>query len=498
MALATASLSLAACGGQAPSPLPSGSSPVSAAPFPSASGTLFDVKSYGATGNGTSDDSAALQRALSQAAKVGGTVYLPAGTYACSTPVTLPSGVRIRGDGDVSWLKGQMVFASADRVEKLKVGAVGRSAVTNAANASGTVFSDCLFHGGGSTEGVNSSVLYLGGSQGNVSDIVFSRCQVERTSYVPPAGVNAYANGVGNTITIHEFCYLPHGGHVEHITFRDCHLGASNGQAAGALRMMMEAYTWDNNTGRVYHGWKDLTFEGCTIEASDTAGLDFADRVVTASGEHSSSGVLITGCTFLGAAKDPHGYGGSPITYECPTGIVITHNTFYASPQQAIGGSHVGRGVADAPGLLVESNTFDMTRSPVGLKHQAGTPCVNLVGFDSRVVNNTFIYNVGLGVVVEGDESAAAGNVVQGNTFTDQRTTAGEPTIELVDRQGRGCHDNHISANTITNRAAGAAGVIVQTSGGPNFAQGNTIYCGSGVPFVVQSGRLVQSGNQIH
>ena len=209
-------------------------------------------------------------------------------------------------------------------------------------------------------------MLYLGGSQGNVRDVTFTHCQIERTSYVPPAGVDAYADGVGNTITIHEFCYLPHSGHVEHITFDDCNLEAFNGTASGASRMMLEAFTWDNDTGLVYHGWNDFAFEGCTVQASDTGGRDFADR----GGRRQQttlfpSDVLVSGCTFLGAAKDDslRPTRGLPITYECPTGIVIRNNMSYSSPHEAIGGSHVGQGVTDAPGLLIEGNTFDMTKA---------------------------------------------------------------------------------------------------------------------------------------
>jgi len=491
---------LAACGGHAPSP-PVSVSPItpsaSAAPLPSASAKTYDVRSFGATGNGTSDDAGAIQRALREAAKVRGTVYLPAGTYLCSTPLTLPDSVRLAGEGDTSWLKGELIFASSDSIEKLRIGAVGRCAVTNADNADGTTFTDCRFHGGGSSAGVNSSVVYLGGPQGNVSHVLFVRCQIERTSYVPPHGVNTYADGVGNTITIHEFCYLPDSGHVEHITFQDCHLGASNGHATGALRMMMEAFTWDNHTGRVYHGWKDLTFDGCTIEASDTGGLDFADKQISPGGQHSSSGVLINGCTFLGAARSNSGYGGLPITYECPTGIVITNNTFYATPHQAIGGSHVGTGVRNAPGLLVQGNIFDMTRSPVGLTHDTGSPCINLVGFGSRVIDNDFVYDAGLGVVIEADVSPAVGNLIEGNTFTDRRSSGGEPTIEFVDDHSAGNHGNHVASNTITNHAAGAAGVIAQTGGGPNYVAGNTFLSAGSTPFVVQSGTLVHTGNQV-
>ena len=86
-----------------------------------------------------------------------------------------------------------------------------------------------------------------------------------------------------------------------------------------------------------------------------------------------------------------------------------------------------------------------------------------------------------------GGPLATTGNLVQGNTFTDTRTAGGESTIKLADDYGLGCRDNRITANTITNRGAGRAGVIAQTSGsGTNYATDNVIVCGSAVPFVVR------------
>jgi len=499
-ALAAVLSSPMACGGQAATVSPSPSAP-SVRPTPTArpSGPLIDVRSFGAVGNGSTDDSAALQDALASAASSGKTVYLPSGTYTCSSPLVLPSGVSIAGDGDTSWLKGKLVFASTDKVTDLKIGDAGAAAVTNARDASDTTFTDCRFHGGGSTMGTDSSVVYLGGSQGNVSHVLFSGCAIERTSYVPPPSVDAFAAGVGNTITIHEFCYLPHDGHVDHIIFRDCTLGAFNGRASGALRMLMEAYCWDGGTGRCYHGWHDLTFDHCLIEAGDTTDLDFADRTLTADpSRHAASGVLVTGCTFMGAHRDPGShYTGLPIVYECPTGIVITHNTFYATPHDAIGGSNVRPGITSAPDLEIEDNTFDMTRSPIGLQHSSGEACIALVGFDSRVVDNTFIYDEGMGVRVEADVTPAGGNLIEGNRFTDRRTSGGEPTIVFTGAPGLTCTDNKVIGNIILNLAAGGGGVIAQSVNGTNSATGNTISAGSATPFVAQQGKLVHSSNTV-
>lgn len=55
-----------------------------------------NAKQRGATGDGTTDDTAVIQAALT-AAQPGDTVYLPAGTYRTSAPLTVPPGVTLRG-----------------------------------------------------------------------------------------------------------------------------------------------------------------------------------------------------------------------------------------------------------------------------------------------------------------------------------------------------------------------------------------------------------------
>ena len=61
----------------------------------------YNVKDYGAIGDGIADDSAAINRAIVAAnAAGGGLVYAPAGTYfIANTAITLLSNVTFRGDG---------------------------------------------------------------------------------------------------------------------------------------------------------------------------------------------------------------------------------------------------------------------------------------------------------------------------------------------------------------------------------------------------------------
>jgi hypothetical protein len=65
-----------------------------------AAGSTFNVRSYGAAGNGVTDDTAAIGGAIAaaQAAGSGSTVYLPTGTYLYSA-VLNANGITIEGDG---------------------------------------------------------------------------------------------------------------------------------------------------------------------------------------------------------------------------------------------------------------------------------------------------------------------------------------------------------------------------------------------------------------
>lgn len=55
---------------------------------------------YGAAGNGTTDDTTALQNAINGvSAAGGGTLFFPAGTFKISAALTLPNGVSLLGVG---------------------------------------------------------------------------------------------------------------------------------------------------------------------------------------------------------------------------------------------------------------------------------------------------------------------------------------------------------------------------------------------------------------
>ena len=79
------------------------------APLRDKGGQVYNVKAYGAVGDYSADDTAAIQAAIDAAATApgapawataGGVVFFPAGTYRITSPLTLKSGVTLQGASD--------------------------------------------------------------------------------------------------------------------------------------------------------------------------------------------------------------------------------------------------------------------------------------------------------------------------------------------------------------------------------------------------------------
>ena len=58
---------------------------------------LINVYEFGAAGDGNTDDTPAIQKAIDAAAEKGATVYIPQGTFVCST-LKLKPHVGLKGD----------------------------------------------------------------------------------------------------------------------------------------------------------------------------------------------------------------------------------------------------------------------------------------------------------------------------------------------------------------------------------------------------------------
>ena len=125
----------------------------------------LNVRSYGATGNGKTDDTAAFVKAMRAAAKSRQRLFVPAGVYRVGR-LSMPNGVSLKGAGRrTTWLKGRLDFGSNEHISGLKIGPASATncAVHNLSGATNTVFAGCHFRGGGGEPGwVKSPVVSLG------------------------------------------------------------------------------------------------------------------------------------------------------------------------------------------------------------------------------------------------------------------------------------------------------------------------------------------------
>lgn len=71
-----------------------------ASPFPGLLGPVFNVRAFGAVGDGSTDDTAAIVAALAAAnAASGGEVYCPRGTYKITATLAIPANTKLCGQG---------------------------------------------------------------------------------------------------------------------------------------------------------------------------------------------------------------------------------------------------------------------------------------------------------------------------------------------------------------------------------------------------------------
>ncbi len=364
------------------------------------------VRSYGAVGNGTHDDTAALNRAMRAMAPSGGTVRLPRGTYKVSS-IRVPDGVRLVGAGmNASWIRGGVSYGSRVRLTDLKIGARGRT-FYNAPGARYSTFTRCRFRGGG-----DGYVVLLGDIDRSCSYITFKDCLIECN--LGKANWN-HSNPVNN-IRITENA-APGGAHVDHVTFDGCHVGVSNGVRKGSPRAGLEAYTWDS-TGTVTHGWSNLRIVDCVFEAADEFTIDLADTYRLGNGAVRSGPALIKGCTIKGGGKASDAQWGYSICIEAPVGVVVEDNTIYRASSNTIGTAPDTRpGVA---GPIFRNNRIDLTY-PNGIASRA--PYIYLRGQHPQFVDNRVIAARGTIFKIERTD----GVVVTGNDVT-----AGSATVWQV------------------------------------------------------------------
>lgn len=79
----------------------------------------LNVKDFGALGNGSTDDTAAIQAAINALPAAGGLIVIPAGTYVISASLTLKEGTQLEGCGPGTILR---VSSGSLGIDVIKIG----------------------------------------------------------------------------------------------------------------------------------------------------------------------------------------------------------------------------------------------------------------------------------------------------------------------------------------------------------------------------------------
>lgn len=172
---------------------------------------ILSVRSAGATGDGSTDDTAALQAAINTAVSQNKVLFIDSGTYVLTSTVSVPAGARLTGESFPILLATGSFFSDKSNPQPLiqvgkagETGTVewtdtmvsGRGAVAgaifieyNLASSSPSGSTDWTDFGGMPTgpSGLWDVHVRVGGFAG--SDLQINDCPIDRSTAIPPAPV---------------------------------------------------------------------------------------------------------------------------------------------------------------------------------------------------------------------------------------------------------------------------------------------------------------------
>ena len=138
------------------------------------------VAAYGARGDGATDDTKAIDRALSAATAAHKALYFPAGTYKVGA-LAVPRGADLVGAGARSWLSGRLEIAGDSRLRDMELGVKG-AALHFVDGASHTAFERVTFTGGGAMSGDGCVVSFESGAPRRTSPSATARSERTRST----------------------------------------------------------------------------------------------------------------------------------------------------------------------------------------------------------------------------------------------------------------------------------------------------------------------------
>lgn len=244
------------------------------------------VRDFGAKGDGTTDDRAALQSAIDTAAATGATVFFSPGTYLIGDALVLKTGVTLRGSHGSAWpfrfpASSCVIKCSSSFGGECAISMLGADITGSGSNEGATRIFDLDLSGeslpAGSVSGIHA--------QGEVMDVVLARMTIKQFSH----------NGIHTNVGT--------GSKAPHDWFMDS-VVAYNNASFGFSMSMTDGYIRDciaSTNG--LDGWLlgplgSLTMTGCQALFNTQHGFNVA------------GGTQVGNVTMLGPLTDRNGRDG--------------------------------------------------------------------------------------------------------------------------------------------------------------------------------------------
>lgn len=455
--------------------------------------TRVDVTNYGATGDGATDDTAAIQAALDAAhAAGGGVVYFPPGTYIIAPTTTarlvLYDDLSIEGDGEASVLKVKddagdyaTIFGAVDdstalnnvRLRNLKI---DQNATGNTTCAITTA----------STKAQNVLRVYLG-----------ANIQVDGVSFDPCTGVNTI---------------VANGSTVRQVSVRGCYFRFLRGTSAAAYdnsAVYIHGNEWVvaecrfRSGAAVSEARTAIEVHGCIGAVSDNSIRDYRNGIYLVS--QSSTDTLLDAHSVSCVGNVLYDVNAgivlwalTGVTYR---GVDVAGNVVYVNDADHAQATHYGIAFCRDTGGLVNGN-FDAVNISDNVvvfqseetNRYSGGDTGGLIlycqGSISNVVvaNNTIKNAAAQGFRLHSSTGTASGVVVKDNTFMD----AGNNSLATV-------RAAVVVAGTVTSSSFDGNTIIDTGSPALNGSYSWNIVAGAGSSFYfdTQTNRIFKASTSM-
>lgn len=391
---------------------------------------VYNVKSYGAKGDGSTDDASAINAAITAANTAGGgVVYFPSGDYKTDSKVTLQSDIELRGDMNARLMPSDTVPTQAYeatsesniRIEGLVFEGTG-TAFTDG-NQRLIQFNSCSevqVHNCTFRKARNAAVVADNCDQGRMSECIFENCYyygaeirngcvswtISDCIFYLNGSTGTAVSAFGRGLVIWESTRI----NVSNSTFKDnteygLRLYSQTGDSDPNQQIVISNCSFENN-GTTATGKVDLYLynELGTMETFAISNCSFRTRAGNVSISVQGEGVAISNCTLEAASADSG-----------------TAFSFYKSTTATVSGC-VARGFATGASL---SGTAGAIPDNVIINGCQFVDCYQISGGvygDNTVFSNNYFKQSAAGkaasvTMLFADDSGSTGTRIINNTF---------------------------------------------------------------------------------